>query len=222
MEGLKKRVILLGGAFLAFGLAFQSMAGGRILHDGQVPDEPWLEKISPRKVGNFTFQIQSAGPDVTYKMDGPTYETLQPYGIVARVFDNGYERYDTVVIMSSKKDSFHDPRICFTAQQWLIEDEQTIPVETKKHGTIQVTYARMIRGNQRNHATFFYRGPEGFVPTAADIKKQMFWHQFFNFRDAEGVFYRVIPLHPDATKEQLTRFIDEFLTACDESSKGIL
>jgi hypothetical protein len=222
MEGLKKRVIALGVLFLASGLAFQAMAGGEILHDGKVPDEKWLESVTTRTIPKYTFATYDAGPDVSYRMTDETYETLDPYGIVARVFYNVYERYDTVVIMSNKKDSFHDPRQCFTSQGWRLESEKVMPVETKTHGRIEVTLAELQNATTKGFAAFFYRGPNGFVPTANDIKSQMFWHQWKNFKDSEGVFYRIIPLHPNATKEQLAKFIDVFLQESDKASKGIL
>jgi hypothetical protein len=222
MEGLGKRVLVLGSAFLMLGVLFHAKAPTLIQHDGKVPDEKWLEGISPKEVPGYQMAVLKDGPEITYRMTQETYETLVPYGIVARVFGNGYENYDTVVIMSAKKDSFHDPRVCFTSQGWNLDQQEVIQVDSKAYGKVPITLATMIRGSEKSFAAFFYKGPNGFVAKNTELKWQMFMHQLTKFEDTEGVFYRFIPLHPGSTKQQLEKFIDTFLTESQKSSKGLL
>jgi hypothetical protein len=220
MEELRKKVIILGVVFGVFGAAFLAMAGNRPMRT-----EKWVEEHTPKEFAGYTMVQGKDGPDVSYRMDAATYNELTPYGIVARVMRNSDgKQFDTVVIMSSRKESFHDPRVCFTAQNWIIESEEVMPVETKKHGKIGVTVATMVQqaSRERSFAAFFYRGPAGYSATTSDLKVQMFKHQLTRFVNAEGVFYRVIPMYSGATKEELAKFIDEFLTATDEASNGLL
>lgn len=222
MEGLRKRVIGVGLAFLALGLAFQLRGSTQILHDGQVPDEKWLQKQAPKSVDNYKMMILDNGTETTYRMTQVTYDTLHPYGIVARVMENGTEKYDTVVIMSNKKDSFHDPRFCFTSQGWALDSQEDFAIDTKAHGRIHVTMAQLNREGVKTFAAYFYRGPSGFTGSNQKLKLQMLWHQIVKFEDAEAVFYRFIPMYDGASKEKLARFIDQFLSASEKSSKGLL
>lgn len=222
MERLRKSVIVLGAVFLACGVLFQLRAKPVIMHDGKAPDEKWLEGIAPKSVGKYQMLILDNGPETTYRMNEPTYQTLNPYGIVARVMETPREKYDTVVIMSNSKDSFHDPNGCFTSQGWVLERLHVKSIDTKAHGTIGVTIADLTREGQKTIAAFFYKGPDGFTPSNVALKWQMLLYQLKNFKDAEGVFYRFIPLHPDATHEQLARFIDEYLSESNKTSKGLL
>jgi hypothetical protein len=221
MEGLRNRVIVLGAVFVAVGVAF-------ILTSKTVPlrDEAWMVKNTPKKFANFSMVPGQAGPEITYKMDKYTYETLKPYGIVARVFsgtDRGIRtEFDAVIIMSNNKESFHDPRVCFTATGWQLGNVQTVTVPTKTHGPVSVTLAELSQGNNRSMAAFFYRGPEGFCATTGGLKLQMLKKQFFQLKDSEGAFYRIIPQQSSTSKEQLFSFIDEWLAATNQSSGGLL
>lgn len=217
MEGLRKRVITLGIVFIALGAIFIFTSKPTLLRD-----EKWMIENTPRQVGSYTMIQRDAGPDITYKMDEATYDTLKPYGIVARVLQFDQKAYDTVVIMSNRKESFHDPRVCFTAQGWSLVKEEVKTIQTKKHGPIQITLAVMDKDGRKSLSTFFYRGPKGFCPTTNALKWQMFFHQCKTLSDAEGAFYRVIPLHDAATEAELYAFIDQFLTETDKSSGGLL
>jgi len=213
----------VGALFVVCGLLFVYLAGKRPWRT-----EEWLIENTPKQFGSYEMVPGKDGDGITYKMTQATYDELGPYGIAARVMRNPMtgEQYDAVVIMSSRKDSFHDPRVCFTAQDWLLADEKVITVKTSAHGPIQVTLATMINskngGAGKQLAAFFYRGPEGFAATTNGLKWQMFKHQFTKMSNAEGVFYRVIPLLPGTKQEDLERFIDEFLAATDKASGGLL
>ncbi len=222
MEGLRTRIFVLGALFFGLGILFHAKPQTVIKHDGQVPDEKWLERNSPKTIPKFQMAVLKDGPEITYRMTKETYETLVPYGIVARVFANGYENYDTVVIMSAKKDSFHDPRVCFTSQGYNLDQQEVVVVDSKAYGKVPITLTTMVRGSEKSFAAFFYKGPNGFVAKNTELKWQMFMHQLTKFQDTEGVFYRFIPLHAGSTKQQLTKFIDTFLTESQKTSKGLL
>ena len=47
--------------FLGLGLFFQTRGATVIMHDGKVPDEKWLESISPKQVGDFKMMVLENG-----------------------------------------------------------------------------------------------------------------------------------------------------------------
>lgn len=218
MEGLRNRALILGIIFIVLGVAYQAIPQNRILHDGRVPDEEWLAKVTPKTISGFSY-VEMA------KMPKEVYDELKPYGIIVRGFENTYEKYDTVVIMSSNKASFHDPLVCFTSQGLKIQEQQVVEIPTQKHGKIKITFAQFVRDEQTYYAAFFYRGPRGFAPDSSDVKMQMFMHQFTTLKDSEGVFYRFMPLYqgnPETIKKNLFAFIDRFLSEADKTSGGLI
>ena len=91
-------VILLAGFVIAF-------------NKNDAPDtmdESEMIKISARDLDGYRMLGGAESPDYSYVMDELTYRTLEPYGIVARVFESEEtgERYDVVLIASRSKDSF--------------------------------------------------------------------------------------------------------------------
>lgn len=218
MEGLRTRALVLGVIFIVLGVAFQAIPQAKTLHDGKVPDEEWLSSVTPRTIPGYTYTETS-------KMSKAVYDELKPYGIITRGFENTYEKYDTVVIMSSNKASFHDPLVCFTSQGLKIQEQQVVEIPTQKHGKIKITFAQFVRDEQKYYAAFFYRGPRGYAPDSSDVKMQMFLHQFTSLKDSEGVFYRFMPLYdgnPETIKRNLFAFIDRFLTEADKTSGGLI
>lgn len=215
--------MILGAMFIALGCVFIATSSPKRLRN-----ETWMEQHLPKKFGKYFMRLGEVGPEATYKMDKYTYDTLKPYGIVARTFrkDEGgiYKDFDAVVIMSNQKESFHDPRVCFTAQGWRLASETTETVNTKTHGAIPVTLTEMqMQGTGRkSFAAFFYKGPDGFCSGTSALKMQMLKRQMFKLSDAEGAFYRIIPMYDAATKQDLLKFIDEFLAATNKTSNGLL
>ena len=225
MESIRKRVVTLGIIFLALGATF--MATSQTKH---LRTEKWMLDHTPKEFAGYRMVVtdpeKNLNGEVSYVMDEYTYKELHPYGIVARVFvrQQGMrkESFDAVIIMSNQKDSFHDPRVCFSAQGWTIASEQVESVNTKAYGEVKYSLVTMINGGRKAFAAYFYRGPEGYCATTNQVKMQMLKHQMFKLQDAEGAFYRIIPLQDNAKPEDLKVFIDEFLTATKESSKGLL
>ncbi len=163
----------------------------------------------------------------SYKMDEVTYTTLDPYGIVARIFvhEKTREAYDAVVVASQSKDSFHDPRVCFSAQGWAISNQWVVLVDTKTRGKVPVTLVAMDGPDARNKlAAFVYRGPGGFYGNTQRLKIAMFIEQMMGGDQLSGVFYRFIPqnLDPNDPNQayKLQVFIGEFIDAANGASDG--
>lgn len=239
MERLNKRVwimavLLLGyGAMLVFApdiprnavrgaLASAGVKTNPVHVAKESQNEDWMERNSPKKVGEFVFEAaNSEDPEVSYKMDEGTYKELRPWGIVARrFFDDKKRGFDAVLIASDSKDSFHDPRVCFTAQKFEILTEGQTIVKTKTRGEIPVTIAEMNGPQGKAFTAFFYRGPSGFEGTTSNLKQSMFMYQCRTMESPQGVFYRFIPLNEDATPDELLKFIGEFVDEANKVSNG--
>jgi hypothetical protein len=154
-------------------------------------------------------------------MDEMTYDELKPFGIVARVFEHDRKRFDVVLIASADRTSFHDPRVCFRGQGFLLEKEREEVVQTKTRGTIPVTFAEMKnpQGTQ-SIAAFFYRDQDGFYPNPQAMSMAWLKRAFFKLQSSEGVFYRFIPMHDGATVEELKRFIQLYMDEAPNVSGG--
>lgn len=212
---LRRRTYGIGIALLVF--------GGVIALAPKVKSDPktekWMIERAPTEFGDYKV-VDS------YTMDKMVYDTLKPYGIVSRVYGNKDKRFDVVLIASRSKDSFHDPKWCFTAQKWNIDKQEVFPLKSDARGDIKVTMVTMNDGNlARNKlAAFFYRGPDGFYATTNDIKwgmlKSELLAEVFRDKELDGVYYRVIPVYEGATREELLEFINEYLTAAKASSGG--
>lgn len=219
MEGLRKRTLIIAVGFIAVGLGFRALARS----PQPTRTESWMEKVTPKEIPGYRMEQSAENPEVSYKSPDMVYDTLVPYGIVARVFteEKGVKSFDVNVIASSTKDSFHDPRVCFTAQGWNIDKETNAVVKTKTRGDVPVTLAEMSHAKLGKHpAVFFYKGPDGFTPTTAGLKIQMLKHQFLTLKDQEGTFYRVIALRSDSTTEDLLKFTGEWLDEANKVSDG--
>ncbi len=215
MEGLTKRAFIFGGLLIIAGSAFTFMP--KVQHLNRT--EKWMESIAPAKVGTYDYIRSPENIGCSYKMNEFTYEELHPYGIVPRIYQSGDKSFDVVLIASRSKESFHDPRVCFRAQQWTIEDEKQDSLESPDRGTIPLTIVRMSNGGEAGRmAAFFYRGPSRFYATTDQLRRGLFIEQLKMKQDIDGVFYRFIPLYQGATVEDLKQFIIEYLHAAKQSS----
>lgn len=216
MEGLKKRSLFLAAVFIVFGgwIVFTP----RTLASSPV-NEDWMADKAPEKVGAFRSVSGPQGPAYTYKMDETTYNELKPLGILARRYNDGTNEFDVVLIASNRKDSFHDPRVCFTAQQWEIQYEEQRKIETSR-GKIPITLAHMTHsGKEVTKAAFFYRSPDGFFSTPQDLSIGFLKRVLVGKSDFEGVFYRFMPMG-NSTEEEFLDFIRSYLEAAAKTSGG--
>jgi hypothetical protein len=183
--------------------------------------EQWMEANSLKAVDRCTMVPASSGdPDVTYKMTPDTYKELAAYGIVCRELSDGVRLYDVVLIASQAKASFHDPRVCFSAQGWDLQDESTVLVSTKSRGVVPVSIAEMKSEEGARWGAYFYRGPYGFAPNTNDLKLQMFKYSLLHSKASDGVFYRFIAEDEGATQQDLVNFISKYLDASGKASQN--
>lgn len=183
--------------------------------------EEWMMEMLPETVGEYEMIKSFQHPGASYRMDQSSYDMLLPYGIVARIYKKDSVEYDVVVIASRSKDSFHDPRICFSAQQWVLDTMTTHYVETETRGTVPITITEMTApGREGTIAAFFYRGQGRFYGNTKSLKWGMFWEQVKGGSDLDGAFYRFIPKERNPDVEKLKQFIGEYLDAANESSDG--
>ncbi|MCW5941198.1 MAG: exosortase-associated EpsI family protein [Fimbriimonadaceae bacterium] len=216
MERLTKRTMVFAGVLLAAGAIF-ALSPKPNFKD---KNETWMEQRAPKQVPGFRFAASPENPECSYKMDKLTYDTLRPYGIVARKYESADKTFDVVLIASREKESFHDPRVCFTAQGWNIVREERVQIPTGR-GVIPASFAYMQHAQYGdNIAVFFYRGPGGFTNGTTRLKWDIFLEQLKNSENIDGVFYRFMPLYRGATKEQLAEFIATYMDASAETSGG--
>lgn len=218
LERLRLRAFVLGGVLLISGVVVHFMPTVAASGD---KTEAWMENNLPTSVGNYRMLSSTLNPKQSYRMDDSTYEVLKPYGIVSRIFSSLGRRYDAVVIASRSKESFHDPRVCFTAQGFAIESEQVESVQTKTKGRIPVTVANL--NNQRSGkrlAIFFYKGPDGYHASTLGFKFGLFKAQMLGGSNLDGVFYRFIALSDNISREQLFEFVANFMDEAGKVSKG--
>jgi hypothetical protein len=220
MEGLKLRSYVVAGLMLAF-------AGWVLLtpKPGPVPGrtEKWMETIAPTQVADFRFvqaDPSNTDPLCSYKSPKFTYDTLVPtVGILARVYEARGQRFDVNLIASRDKASFHDPRVCFSAQKYDITNEQGITIPTSR-GDVPATLAAMTGPDGRpTLAIYFYRGPNGFYGSTTSLKLAMLLNKGLGKSDVDCVFYRFIALdNPD--RDALIRFITLYMDKAGTDSGG--
>lgn len=218
MEELRKRSFILGGLLVLIG-AFFILSPKQSYAD---KTELWMEQKAPRIVGDYVMEPNNINPSLgyTYKMDDSTYETLKPYGIVARRYTGKGKNFDVILIASRSKDSFHDPTVCFTAQGWTFDQQQEIQIDTDR-GKIPATFVEMrSKTSGKAIALFFYRGPHDYYPSTDTIRRGLFFEQLKGSKDVDGVFYRFIPNHQNATKEELLDFVRQYLIEAKKTSGG--
>lgn len=215
---LKPQVIAFVGVLVATGVWVA--ATSRV--DTKRRTESEMEQMAPMKVGGMSFTPDATNKLISYKMDDMTYNTLQPFGIVARQYTDGTNIFDAVIIASRSKESFHDPRVCFSAQGWTLEKFVADNVQTKTRGVVPITLIQMTSEQARNKmAAFFYRGPGGkFYGNTQKLKLAMLLEQFTGGHDIDGIFYRVIPMTDSTDLPTFKKFIADWLDAAKESSNG--
>ena len=215
--------------FRLWAVAVLSLVIGGVLFAAPRPNqtkqtEEWIGSKLPTQVNSFKFVPNQEDPNnklCTYKMDQTTYDVLHPWGIVARVFIDGPEAYDVVVIGSNDKESFHDPKVCFAAQGWSLGAERTEQVATKTRGNVPVTVVDMTKGSEKTIAVYFYRTKKGFIASNTDVKWAMLSYKISHWgANDEGAFIRVIPRHNNADLGKLKGFIGDWLDEAGKTSEG--
>ena len=185
------------------------------------PDEAWLERVTPGKVMNCTYVPSPENPKQSYKMNKETYEMLKPYGIVARIFEQGDRRFDTVVIAGDNADSFHDQRACFQSQGWQVMGDKEVEIALPNGRKVPMVQLDLESQNMgKTTALYAFRGPSGEIHS----KFNAMWADYFKAelltgKIHGGEFFRFIDLSGSKDKGPLYKFAGEFLSLAMEGLK---
>lgn len=218
MERLNLRIVGLSVVLAATGLLYGLKP---VVAHPEGRNEQWMESIAPGEVDGYAFIPSAENAEQSLKMDARSYELLKPYGMVTRIYPwKGY-RVEVLLIASSAKESFHDPRVCFTGQGWQLKNQWVERVQTRSRGAVDLTFARMDGPNAADRVTAFgYRGPKGFSATTLGLMRQMFVDQLRGQSQPEGVFYRFIGHDDRMPMEDFKGFIASYLDQANRTSKG--
>jgi len=183
-------------------------------------DESGMQRLAPQSVPGYRMIPGPEGLAYTYRMPQSTYDALKPFGIVARQFTNGNQTFDVVLVTSDSHESFHDPKICFSAQGWNFKSLSDDTVAVPGRGTIPMTVADMTGDHQEALAAYFYRGPAGFVSNPKVLQLDMFKEVLFGRKSIDSTFYRFMPSSANVSLDQLKSFIAAYMVSAERQSGG--
>ena len=215
MEGLGKRLGILCAIVLTTGATLTFAP-----RPSQVErTEEQIAAMLPLKVNRYNAEL-APGKYCTYTMDKSNYDILNPWGIVARVFVNGPEKYEVVAIASRRKESFHDPQTCLTAQGWTLSNQRVMSITTKSRGQVPVTLFDMTRGTEKLTSMYFLKVTQGYYAEIGKLKLDMFKYKVINLgKDDEGAFIRIIP-QGTSTEEKMKQFAADWIDEAVKTSNN--
>lgn len=217
MEGLtiSKKLGILCALFLATGATLNFAPRTKQVERS----EEDIAAMLPLKVDHYTAELAS-GQTCTYKLDKVNYDILQPWGIVARTFIDGPNKYDVVVIASRRKESFHDPQVCLRAQGWELTNQRTDTIQTKTRGTVPITLFDMAQGGDKRTAMYFLKTTQGYYADMSKLKWDMFKYKLRHLgKDDEGAFVRIMPMGT-LNVEQMKKFAADWIDQAAQTSKN--
>lgn len=208
-----------------FGLAVALMVAGALsfFHLSQAAtvrkDEAFMEQHAPGDIPGYSYEPgQDGGMRYTYKMDEGTYKTLHPFGIVAKRFSNSDGVFDAVLISSDSHESFHDPKICFSAQGWTFGDMREENIDIPGRGSIPFTVVQMHGPENNSVAAYCYKGPNGFVANPKHLQLDMFKEVLFGKKPMDSTFYRFMPATDNVGFPELKKFIQAYMSVAPKES----
>jgi hypothetical protein len=192
--------------------------------------EEWMEQVVPEKIPSFRLQASSR-TDPSVKMSEIAYQILQPFGIVTRYYTGPDGRtYEFVVLAGNTRKSFHDPRVCFTAQGWDLKDPGIYTVALPHMGgSVQVSAMTMNNVATGNRATamFFYKTPFGIRPNTIRVPFDLTFAKLMLKSDVDAQFYRFMVTPPSeaadavqADLQALTAFAEAIFTELEKQPDG--
>lgn len=217
MEGLKVRSFAVAGVLVVCGLVLQAMPKAEL----DRKDEKFMETMAPTQVGQFRFEPSFNDPQRSYEVDERTYDLLNPFGVVGRIYSDGTKSFDVLLISGNDKNCFHDNRVCFSGQGFNIVGQDIETVDTPR-GKIPVTFLS-LEHPQRGKliAAMFFKGPRNeWFSLPQPLTFAMFKEQLRLGKDLNSTFYRIIPGGGDTDRASLKAFIGEYLVAAEASSNG--
>lgn len=198
--------------------------------------ESWMEAAIPEQIPGYSFETSSKGNPAA-KMDENTYTILSPFGIVVRRYHGEDGRQlDFVVIAGNTRKSFHDPQVCFSAQNWKLVDPRLRHVNIPAlGGDVPVTVMGLEQPGIRGTAMYFYKDPMGWRHSPLFVPFDLTAGKLLMKNSADAQFYRLI-LQPatepandspqareDALKKDISaleKFADAMFTKLKETPDG--
>lgn len=221
---MKKRVLGLGIFLFVVGIGFAVAA--YIQRPKFTVTEAWMETKAPNTVDEMPFFRSSTNPEQSYKMDQQTYDLLQPFGIVSRVYSNVSKQFDVVLISSNRRESFHSPTVCLPSQGWKMGPVKDITINTKSHGVVPITIAEVDPPDNtgKQWIAYFYRTQNRFIANSNAsilvVTLAMFEGPLKGDFDMNAVFYRITTRYSGASEDDLKAFVADYLDAANASSGG--
>lgn len=221
MENMKLKPVFIGFAAITIPLAAMTMMKFYTKTD-RVHDAQWLYENMPMEMDQSSVRSSDEAPNISYKMDEKTYETLDPIGIGAQVWTTPKGQFDAVVIASDSIQAFHDQRICFNAQGWIIKSLKVRNVDVPTHGMVPFTVMELERdGGGTKYGIYTFRPPIGFT-SYERAKIGFLIHELKTGQPGMGFSYRFIGMSNGLSEDDVIDFAKEFMANAKESSKGIL
>ncbi|GIV01848.1 MAG: hypothetical protein KatS3mg015_0678 [Fimbriimonadales bacterium] len=181
--------------------------------------EEWMEEVVPEQIPTYSLRASSR-TDPAVKMSEVAYQILQPFGIVTRYYTGPDNRtYEFVVLAGNTRKSFHDPRVCFTAQGWDLKDPGIHTVNLPHMGgEVQVSAMTMdnIATGSRATAMFFYKTPFGIRPNTMRVPFDLTFAKLMMKSDVDAQFYRFMVVPPSEGDDALQKDL-QALTAFAET-----
>src|SRR5687768_15313922 len=165
-------------------------------------EEDWMEGTIPEQIQGYQF-ASSTKSNPMMKMDENTYNILDPFGIVVRAYTGPTDgkSYEFTVIAGNSRKSFHDPQICFSAQQWQLIDPRKRDVNIPSlGGKIPATVMALDRHGLRGIAMYFYGGPGGWRHSPLALPVDLTIARLMLKDDIDAQFYRFI-MQPATTPD---------------------
>lgn len=190
---------------------------------GQKKNEQELAALIPATVESYRFIENPETPGATYRMDEVTYELLQPFGIVARVYESEKrgQSIDVVLIAGDNRDTFHDPRICFAGQGWQIMNEQRLSLVTPQGKNLPLTVVSLANEEGRRRiAAYLWKAPGGYYGDPRSLSLAIMKAPFVGQWDMTMAFYRFMPITGFSDQQELLDFIGKFMDDVRVYSEG--
>lgn len=192
------------------------VVGGMVVTRGKevssIRTQDWLERNTPASIAGFKMVPGRDGDNVTYRIN-ETRDALQAAGLVGRVFTDGKQQYDVVIVYSDRGESFHDPAACFGAQGWTILRQESKLVALSD-GQIEINslIVKNKEGIEQPAAYCFGTGASIFA-TQTELLREMFLREVVTMKSQEGAMYRFIGLTSETTPETVLTFASRYLSA---------
>jgi hypothetical protein len=157
-------------------------------------EEDWMENTIPEQVEGYHF-AGGTKSNPMMRMDENTYQILDPFGIVVRAYQGPADgrNYEFTVIAGNSRKSFHDPQICFSAQQWQLIDPGRRDVEIPSlGGKIPATVMAIDKPGSRGVAMYFYGGPGGWRHSPLALPVDLTLARLMLKDDIDAQFFRFI------------------------------